>query len=253
MEAVGAAGRFGLLSTLSFLSECPLRILAIETSERVGSLAALEPVDNSSSVVGRRRLSADRRSAQTLLPAIQTLLDDCRWQPQQLDLICVATGPGSFTGLRIGVTTAKTLAYATGAKLVEVHTLAASAARVEQPYSKLWTLLDAQRQELFAAHFEPDWQLQSNFVPQTRIMSIERWLQAVQPGDLVSGPPLSNLAAQLPAGVLTTNMTLWPPQADTVGHLGVAAFRAGQVVDPMQLVPHYYRKSAAEEKADRKV
>ncbi len=226
-----------------------LRILALETSERVGSLATLQASQEQIAIVRSVSLPSDQRSAQSLLPAIRSLLAECAWKPSQLDLLCVSTGPGSFTGLRIGVTTAKTLAYATGAKLVEVHTLAAIAAGVSPAYERLWTILDAQRQELFVAKFEPGWQDQPSLLPETHILSIEQWLQALSPGDAVSGPPLQKLADRLPAEVQVVDAKFWKPNAEAVGRLGVAAFQNGHAVDAMQLVPRYYRKSAAEEKA----
>ncbi len=175
-------------------------------------------------------------------------MGDCGWKPSQLELICVTTGPGSFTGLRIGVTTAKTLAYATGAKLVGVHTLAAMVAGLEFSAPRLWAILDAQRQELFVARFEPNWQEQT---PTTQVLPVDLWLEQLRPGEVVSGPPLKKLAGRMPEGVRIADEKHWPPKAEQVGQLGFSAFQAGHTIDPMQLVPHYYRKSAAEEKADR--
>lgn len=227
-----------------------MRILALETSERVGTLATLQVHEQWVNVVRNVTLPSDQRTARSLLPTIRSLLDSCEWKPSQLDLISVTTGPGSFTGLRIGVTTAKTLAYATSAQLVEVHTLAAIAAGVSMPYERLWTLLDAQRQELFVAEFKPDWQNQSKEIPKTRIVSVAQWLQELRVGDVVSGPPLQKLSDRLPADVQTADASEWAPRAEIVGRLGVTAFLSGHVVDAMQLVPRYYRKSAAEEKAE---
>lgn len=228
-----------------------LRVLALETSERVGSLATLDASDSQILTLGSVSLPVDQRSAQSLLPSIQSLLAESDWKPNQLDLVCVTTGPGSFTGLRIGVTTAKTLAYATGAKLVEVHTLATIAAGVSAPYERLWTILDAQRQELFVAQFAPDWQDHTAGIPETRIIGIEQWLLELSPGDVVSGPPLQKLADRLPSGVRIADSNEWRPRAEAAGRLGVASYRNGQIVDAMQLVPRYYRKSAAEEKAEK--
>ena len=227
-----------------------LRVLALETSERIGSLATLRVSSDQIATVQSESLPSDQRSAQSLLPAIQSLLGKSDWKPNQLDLVCVTTGPGSFTGLRIGVTTAKALAYATGAKLVEVHTLAAIAAGVPEPGDRLWTILDAQRQELFVAKFEPGWQDRSDELPETRILGIERWLQELVPGDVVCGPPLEKLADRLPAGVHVVDAKHWKPQAEAAGQLGIDSYRSGQLVNAMQLVPRYYRKSAAEEKAE---
>ncbi len=229
-----------------------MRVLALETSERVGSLATLQTSEKQISEVRGTFLPDDQRSAQSLLPAIQSLLTESGWKPNQLDLICVTTGPGSFTGLRIGVTTAKTLAYATGAELVEVHTLATIAAAVSAPHERLWTIVDAQRQELFVAEFKPGWQEHPDDIPETRIIGVDQWLQKLAPGDVVSGPPLQKLADRLPAGVCVADVEEWKPRAEPVGRIGVAAYQRGRTVDAMQLVPRYYRKSAAEEKAEKK-
>ncbi len=228
-----------------------LRIIAIETSVRIGSLAALRNHGSEVELIHSIELPSDRRTAQALLPTLHELLNRCDWKAGDLELVCVTSGPGSFTGLRLGITTAKTLAYATGAELVGVSTLATIAANVETNPSRLWAVLDAQRQELFAACFEEGWQSNGNYMPETRILSIEAWLEQLREGDYVAGPPLSKLADRLPAGVKLVDPQFWNPQASTLGRLGFASHQLGQTVDPMQLVPNYYRKSAAEEKAER--
>lgn len=190
------------------------------------------------------------RSAQTLLPTVADLLKACHWQPTDIDLVCVTSGPGSFTGLRIGVTAAKTLAFAVNAQLVGVHTLAALTAGVSNHAGRLWAIMDAQRQELFAASFAC---VDYTNEPVTRILGIEAWLTQLRSGDSVVGPPLVQLASKLPAGVTAVSSELWQPQAKTVGMLGYELFRKGRTTDPMQLVPNYYRKSAAEEKATAKI
>jgi tRNA threonylcarbamoyladenosine biosynthesis protein TsaB len=222
-----------------------LRILSLETSLRQGSVAALVSGNRGAELKAELLLSADERSAQTLLPTVRQLIADCRWQPSDIDLVCVTTGPGSFTGLRIGVTAAKSLAFAIGAKLVSVHTLTALAASVSNRTGRLWAILDAQRAELFAACF--DGAIVNN--PTTQIISIDDWLAELRPGDSVIGPPLAQLAEKLPSGVEAVDKKLWTPQAGVVGRMGYDLLLAGQITDPVQLVPNYYRKSAAEEKA----
>jgi len=217
----------------------------------VGTLAALRARGADVELIDAAQLPDDQRTAQSLLPTLEKLLKRCGWKPCDLELICVTVGPGSFTGLRLGITTAKTLAYATEAELVGVSTLAAIAANVEADGGRLWTMLDAQRQELFTACFEPGWQIQESDLSRTQILGIEDWLKQLQAGDLVAGPPLAKLRERLPAGVEAIDPQLWKPRAAMVGRLGFAAHQQGQGVDPMQLVPNYYRKSAAEEKAER--
>ena len=228
-----------------------MKVLAIETSGRVGSLAVMSADGEHTRNVASEQLPESARSAKSLLPAAQSLLQHCNWQLKELNLICVASGPGSFTGLRIGVTVAKTLAYATGAELVEVNSLAAIAAGITQPYQNLWTVLDAQRGELFIEKFSNGWQTNRKEMPTTSIQKADSWIEQLAQGDLVAGPPLTKLAADLPAGVTAAESKWWSPKADFVGSLGATAYRAGFALDPIQLVPKYYRKSAAEEKADR--
>ena len=228
-----------------------LRVLAIETSGRVGSVALLEFEGDRTIVAAERRTPEGERTARSLLPTIQELLREHQWRPVDVNLVCVTTGPGSFTGLRIGVVTAKTFAYATGAHLAGVHTLAAIAAGVKTcgPV-KLWTVLDAQRQELFVACFDGR-PLIEQAVPQTEVLSIPAWIERLGPGDVVAGPPLAKCREQLPAGVVVAEEDSWEPSAAIVGALGVEISKRGGNVNPLELVPHYYRKSAAEEKVSR--
>ena len=227
-----------------------LRVVALETSGQEGSLAAVRVAGDEIEVVCRHFLPRDCRTAQSLVPAMETLLETCRWKVGEINLVCTTTGPGSFTGLRIGVTTAKTLSFATGAKLVGVNTLAAIADQVGPVQNRVWAILDAQRQELFAACFPPGWQTDDDLVPETHVLSCEAWINQLQAGDLVSGPPLKSLAERLPATVVTTDSACWSPTAETVARLGIAVLRHDGATEPVQLVPQYFRKSAAEEKAE---
>ncbi len=226
-----------------------MRVLALETSERIGSVAVLNAQKNLIDLIHSAALPGDQRSAQSLLPALIEILAACDWRADDLDLICVTTGPGSFTGLRIGVTVAKTLAYATSAKLVGVPTLSAMAASVPLGQQRLWAILDAQRQELFAACFADGGQVAAMSSPEESVVGIDEWIRQLREGDTVVGPPLKKLSERLPASVDVADETSWSPQAALVGRLGIAAYQEGKSDDPLQLVPHYSRQSAAEEKA----
>jgi tRNA threonylcarbamoyladenosine biosynthesis protein TsaB len=227
-----------------------VRILALETSGRYGSLALLEGYPASEpGLIREVFLPEDRRTAQCLAPLMQQLLVEADWPPASLELICVTHGPGSFTGLRIGVTTAKTLAYATGAKLVGVSTLSVLAQQARVATGRIWALLDAQRGEVFAQVYETtaDFALAPD---ETRVLSVEDWSSELRPGDAVTGPILSKLRERLPEEVQVVAELLWQPTARTVGELGWQRFNAGRVDDLWQFVPRYYRRSAAEDKWD---
>ena len=99
------------------------RILALETTDTAGGVALCE----GDKIVASRALDPERRSAQTLAPAIRDVLCGVGWKPSDVAIVAVAVGPGSFTGLRVGLTTAKVFAWSVGARLVAVDSLDAIA------------------------------------------------------------------------------------------------------------------------------
>ena len=223
-----------------------LKILAIETTGQSGSIALLE----GEKIIRQLRLPADDRSAKTLAPALREILRAAEWSPQTARLIAVATGPGSFTGLRVGVTTAKTWAYAMRAEVIGVDTLAVIAAQSPPAATRLSAVIDAQRQQVFAGQFIRD--PSGRFVPNggTAIVDNEAWLAGLDAATAVSGPALEKLADRLPADVFVVPREFWTPQAATVGRLGWQLYQGGNRDDLWQLVPRYFRRSAAEEKLD---
>jgi tRNA threonylcarbamoyladenosine biosynthesis protein TsaB len=225
-----------------------MQIVAVETSGRHGSVAALSEEAGKPRLLREMELAVDQRTAQTLAPALRQLLMDVRWPPQSIHLVAVAVGPGSFTGLRIGVTTAKTFAYAAGAEVLGVNTLTVLAAQAQPSSEPLWTIIEAQRQELFVAKFNGNIADALAIDCETSIVRQDIWLAQLRPGERVIGPALRRLASKLPAGVVAVEEELWQPMAATVGRVAWHAHRAGRRDNVWKLAPHYYRPSAAEEK-----
>lgn len=95
------------------------KILALETTDVTGSVALSE----NGELVAVRFLPSEQRSARSLAPAIRDILREFSWEPSDIDVVAVTTGPGSFTGLRVGVATAKMFAWSVGAKIVGVDSL----------------------------------------------------------------------------------------------------------------------------------
>ncbi|MBQ7111542.1 MAG: tRNA (adenosine(37)-N6)-threonylcarbamoyltransferase complex dimerization subunit type 1 TsaB [Thermoguttaceae bacterium] len=104
------------------------KILALETTDAQGSVALCVGGE----MLTSRRLETERRSAQTLAPTIRETLAEFGWAPGDVDAVAVAVGPGSFTGLRVGVATAKMFAWAVGAKIIGVDALEAIASEIER-------------------------------------------------------------------------------------------------------------------------
>jgi tRNA threonylcarbamoyladenosine biosynthesis protein TsaB len=225
-----------------------MRILAIETVGTAGTVAALDD----DRLMCQRPLATGQRSAQSLAPGIDQLLHQAGWKPTDVQLVAVSTGPGSFTGLRIGVTTAKTFAYAVGCEVIGVHSLAAIALRVPRDVLQVQTVLDAQRGELFVADFELARDTWWKGGETTRIVDRDQWLHALAAGTVVSGPGLLTLRDRLPDGVESVDPALWAPTAEAVGRLAWRMHQSGVRDSVFGLLPHYYRRTAAEEQWERK-
>lgn len=225
-----------------------LRVLALETSSLHGSAAAYDP----SGVSNLLRLDQTQRTAQTLACGVEAVLQQVTWTAADVQLIAVTQGPGSFTGLRAGVTFAKALAYATGAEVIGVNTLHAIAAQSPELAGRTWAVLDAQRQQLFGAMFGRSSANSPSEAEPTRIYNRDEWLQRLQADDVVTGSGLEPLLAHIPANVVVAPQDTWQPSAITVAKVGLAQYQAVGPSDLWKLVPNYYRKSAAEEKLEQR-
>jgi tRNA threonylcarbamoyladenosine biosynthesis protein TsaB len=226
--------------------------LALETTELSGSVAA----SDGPNVLGELELNPQQRSAQSLAPALKTLLERVGWRPADVQLVAVTVGPGSFTGLRVGVTTAKTFAYSVGAEILGVDTLETIANQQtgtppSPVESELKIILDAQRGELVAGSFalsDDGW-----FCPldKQRLISIDAWLSELRPGVAVAGPILKKLQTRLPPDITVLEERLWHPRAAQVARLAARDYAAGRRDDLWTLLPRYSRRSAAEEKLEK--
>lgn len=225
-----------------------MRILALETTERVGSVAAM----SDGKLLSELSLDHAHRSAQSLAPAMLALLKKVGWQPGDVQLVAVSRGPGSFTGLRVGLTTAKVFAYAVGAEILGIDTLETIAAAAPDDVSLLSVVMDAQRGDLATRTFSR--QADGRFAPTEpeRLVQAEAWLAELLSGMAVSGPALGKWAPRLPAHVRTLDPDCWLPRAALVAQLAAHHHAQGQRDDLWKLVPHYSRRSAAEEKWDAK-
>lgn len=224
-----------------------VRILSIETSTRNGSVALLES--------GRlcSQLELPSGSAQSLAPSVAAITDRAGWPLASIGLIAVACGPGSFTGLRIGVTTAKTLALALSADLVAVSALRAVAWQAPAGEA-VSAVIDAHRGQVFSADFmrrQTEGQLPLQQSPE-RVEDVDLWqARAARQGLLACGPALHKLAPRLSA-VRCGPRSCWSVRASAVGELAWHDYQLGARHDAFALTPQYGRLSAAEEKAQQR-
>ena len=225
-------------------------ILAFDTSSLAGTVAVME----GQRVLAQKALDQAQRSAQTLAPAIDHALLLAGKQPSDVRLLATTVGPGSFTGLRVGVTMAKTLAYALGCDVIGLNTLDVLAAQVPAESltagSRVHAVLDAQRRELFVARCEASGEggaLRRLNEGET-ILPGETWLQTLRAGDVVIGSGIKRWQDKLPAGVTVADAEFQEPQATTTGRLALGEYERGRRDDFWTLSPLYIRPSYAEEK-----
>ena len=129
--------------------EMTLRSLAIETSSRLGSVALAE----NGNTLAQDTFPHGLQHAARIIPAIDTLCRQLQWTATDLREIYISAGPGSFTGLRIGITLAKTLALATGAALVAVPSVRVLVENAPPEAKNAIIVLDAKRDQIFTASF----------------------------------------------------------------------------------------------------
>lgn len=222
-------------------------MLAIETSTTRGEIAlALDDA-----VVASAALAEHQKPTASLASTIRDLCRTVGWSARELDLVCVDVGPGSYTGLRVGLTCAKMLAYAAGAPLTAVGSLDV-VARNAASEERLEVAFDAARGQVFAARFAKEQAVASTsewIAPGgVRIAKAEDWAAACDRSSLVLGPALVKYRAILPAELHVAAPELWWPRAATVAAIGLRQFRAGPLPPYWTLEPVYLRPSAAEEK-----
>lgn len=219
-----------------------MHTLALETSTGCGSLALMDQ--------GQVIWSGDfpaGGAARTFAPTLDDALRQADWEPHRVDLVGVTQGPGSFTGLRIGVTAARFFAYAAGAELLALNTLDVIVAQLPETIDAAWAVLDAQRGQFFAAGYQRQadgtWQV----VVPCQVWTSEALAGHLSPDVVLTGPGLARVRRPWISGERRADPACWRPCAETVARLASQAFDAGQRSDLWSVEPQYYRLSYAEE------
>lgn len=223
------------------------RAIAIETSGRVGSIAAVDGAD----VVAEMQFPHGLQHAAMILPIIDRLCQERGWSPRDVEHLYVSAGPGSFTGLRIAVTLAKTMALATGVRLVAVPTVQVLVHNAPADARHVIIVLDAKRGQIFTARFErsPDGRWIERRSAHLGTLA-EMLADAPRPVHLLGeGIPFHRqfIPADDP-GIIVTAEDTWRARASVVAQIGLSMAAEGRFVDPDTFTPIYIRLPEAEEK-----
>lgn len=223
--------------------------IAVETSGRVGSIALVDD----GRVVVEEQFPHGLQHAALVIPIIDRLTRARGWRPEEIDELYLSIGPGSFTGLRIGVTLAKTMALATRVKVVAVPSVRVLAENAPQDARHLTIVLDAKRDQIFTARFARGPTEEWAVTEPAHLDSLPEMLRrAPRPVHLL-GEGIPYHRKFIPAddpGVVVTPEETWRARASAVAQIGQEMSAAGEFADPFSLTPIYIRRPEAEEKFD---
>ncbi len=227
-------------------------ILALETSSRRGSVALGRPPAPPLT----RVLRTDRTHTAELLPAVAELLRAGSFHPENVTDVAFSRGPGSFTGLRVGVTVARTWHSATGARLVAIDTLdvlARATTPQVQRGMRVAIGVSAGAGRVFGGLYQrdtiggggaPGWQV----VDPPALRDAAAWCRTLATGCAASGDWVAGHGEALrAAGVALLPEACWLPDAADVWALAVEAVAAGRFCHPEDARPLYPRPPECEE------
>ncbi|MDR2834062.1 MAG: tRNA (adenosine(37)-N6)-threonylcarbamoyltransferase complex dimerization subunit type 1 TsaB [Streptococcaceae bacterium] len=219
-----------------------MKILALDTSNKTLAIALYDETG----IVAQKQLNIKTNHSLTLMPAIDELMKDVKWSPHDLTRIVCAYGPGSYTGIRIAVTTAKMLASTLNIELVGISSLKAIAANIPNFEGLLVPIFNARRQNVFAGGYKWENGKLINVLGDCH-QSIEVLIdsikndQAMVVGDVADFSDILN-----EHGILMNKTAAWNiPNGATLAELGA---NEEIVEDIHAFLPVYLKKVEAEEK-----
>jgi len=247
-----------------------MHILAIETSGARGGIALAD----GATLIDKVMLGEGLRHGRDLVLTAKAACERAGWDRRRIDLVAVSIGPGSFTGIRIGVTLAKVMAHDTGAKIVAVPSLRVMAENATPDRRRVAAIVDAKRGGLFASIFERRINGGAPAPIEDDAVRARGGSRGASPSGAlldefneIFGPALiepEDLARHMesPAFVLGRGLVkgrealrafdiahenLWDPRPGVVARLGFEMAERGQFADPLRLEPIYIRPPDAEE------
>jgi tRNA threonylcarbamoyladenosine biosynthesis protein TsaB len=220
-------------------------VLGLETSAAIGGAALLR--DNET--VAEQSFEKGLVHGREVAPAIKEVTGKAGVTLAEIDLICVDVGPGSYTGVRVGVATAKALAWALGKKLAAVVSLDALAEAAAGLAETIVPVLDARREQLYSATYRSE-SGEVSRIDGPALFDIEGFVEKLPRPAVVLGDALARFPEHFleKEGIIYADEEFWTPKADIIAELGRRAALRGELADAVMLEPLYLRPSEAEQK-----
>ncbi len=222
-----------------------MTLLAVETSTMMGGIAVMDD----DKLVAESRLNVRVTHSERIMKEIDRVLQGAGLDISGIDVFGISIGPGSFTGLRVGLSTVKGLVYATGKKLITVSTLEGMAWNIPFSAYPVCTMLDARRKEIYAAVFR--W-TDAGFerVVEERTLSIDALLAMIDTKTIFIGEG-ALIYKEAIVNTLKDKALFGAPQHMVPSPANAAllcmkkALRE-EYTDALKAVPAYHRRSEAE-------
>jgi tRNA threonylcarbamoyladenosine biosynthesis protein TsaB len=220
-------------------------VLALDTSTSRGSLALVRK----HRLLAEYTLESSASYLNRLLAGIDAVLQETGNTIQDVSLLVVSQGPGNFTGLRLGLSTAKGLALAVGCPVIAVNTLDALAANLPFAALPVCPVIDAKKHEVYAAFYHcrtSTGQLLGDYLLLPPAALAERILAPT----LITGPGLEQYAGLFQE--VLGDLAVFPPpecryvRAGVLARLGIEQYISGRIPDLDKLTPFYLRPADAE-------
>lgn len=223
-------------------------ILAIETATGCGSVSLTMGNSRDGKVLAEYTLQPDTTHSRRLLGLVEAMMAAACTNWDDLDAVAVSQGPGSFTGLRIGLAAAKGIAMAAEIPLVGVPTLDGLAAQVTVTDLPICGLLDARKQQVYSAFYRYDDPFHCRRTSDFLVLSPEELLRRITEPTVVAGPGIRACSSQLTAHPQVRLLPVGPlhPRAALIGFCGAQLLEDGKGDSGRDIVPLYVRASEAE-------
>ncbi len=222
-----------------------MKVLGIDTSTSCGSIGLIDD----GKVISEYLLDCPETHSERLLRGIDFILKDAHLSIKEIDGWAVSIGPGSFTGLRIGISTIKGLALATQKPVAGVSTLDVLAFQVSPTPYLICPIMDARRGEIYTAFYRYD-ENSLKRVSIYRVLKPEELVHQIKEKTLLVGDGIKNYGqyfqSVLPSFVLYPPIPLHLPHGSSLALLGFECLRKGESLDLASFTPLYIRPSDAE-------
>jgi len=233
------------------MSQDSLKVLAIDTATGTCSVALAD----GDRVMGETFLQGQKNHSEKLISLIDWLFESSSMSPADLDIVAVSSGPGSFTGLRVGISTAQGIAFSLGKDLVGVSTLEVLARQACRVGGYLCPMIDARKQQVYTCLYQCSCGGGLEKIVEEKVTEIERWLEDLPGPAIFTGSGACRWRESI-EGAKSQHIVLPEflsvPRASTLAVIAGERYLHNRRNELEEIVPVYIRPPDAEALAHKK-